>query len=196
MLKHNEMCRFLVFHAYDLAVDRQLARFLDLFQNMLTSVFANPWVFVRGATVNDAAEKAKTVGKSEVINRIPEEIQARSGTEVILAKWLQDIPTDPHQIAEAVDLVHMLMMATYSYIRSQVCDQVELFIESFFKTPMLRRLDEDMDDVQLKPEDLRAYEERRKRIAGEMSEAQASLKEVDACLQRLQTFKDRTDMRF
>merc|ERR1712064_175066 len=51
---------------------------------------------------------------------------------------------EPEQIDTAVDKVQMLLTRAYGFIRSQVCDQVELFAESFFKLPMLRRLEEDM----------------------------------------------------
>merc|ERR1719333_1953584 len=89
--------------------------------------------------------------------RIPDEIQNRSSTETTLSKWLSDIPTESHQIDEAVDKVQMLVLKTYSFIRSQVCDQVELFAESFFKLPMLRRLEQDMAEIELSEEDQRNY---------------------------------------
>merc|ERR1712183_1200373 len=93
--------------------------------------------------------------------RIPKEIQGRSGIESTLSKWLQDIPTEAHQIDEAVDKVQMLVLKTYSFIRSQVCDQVELFAESFFKEPMLRRLTDDMAQISLSADDKAKYDNRR-----------------------------------
>lgn len=56
-----------------------------------------------------------------------------------------------------MDKVQMLVLKTYSFIRSQVCDQVELFAESFFKLPMLRRLEEDMNRIALSDTDKANY---------------------------------------
>merc|ERR1712217_394476 len=127
--------------------------------------------------------------------RIPKEIQGRSGIDTTLSKWLQDIPTEPHQIDEAVDKVQMLVLKTYSFIRSQVCDQVELFSESFFKLPMLRRLEEDMAAIELSPEDEANYRARRDRLGSEIKFVQEGLKEVNWCINRLQVFKLKCEAR-
>eukprot|EP00928_Gymnodinium_smaydae_P087693 TRINITY_DN71926_c0_g1_i1.p1 TRINITY_DN71926_c0_g1~~TRINITY_DN71926_c0_g1_i1.p1 ORF type:complete len:740 (+),score=222.74 TRINITY_DN71926_c0_g1_i1:184-2403(+) len=188
MIRQNEMIKKMVFGAFDGACNRQLKSFLDLFQNMLTSTFSNPWVFLKGATssaaVEEDAEKA-----ADTRARIPFEIQSRSGVETLLNRWLQDIPTDAHEIDEAVDKVQQLVLKTYSFIRSQVCDQVELFAESFFKVPMLRRLNEDMSNIELAPDDLVKYEARRSRLNEEKEQANEGLKEVEWCIERLQNFK-------
>merc|ERR1711904_566451 len=98
---------------------------------------------------------------------------------------LQDIPTEAEKIDDAVDKVQMLVLKTYSFIRSQVCDQVELFAESFFKLPMLRRLEEDMAAIELSEEDAANYQCRRERLGEQMEAAQGGLKEVNWCINRL-----------
>jgi hypothetical protein len=55
---------------------------------------------------------------------------------------------------EAVEKVQMLVLKTFAFIRSQICDQIELFADSFFKLPMMRRLEEDMSRIQLGDSDL------------------------------------------
>merc|ERR1712228_524214 len=121
-------------------------------------------VFLKGATVGSAEgeklEDAVLPSFDDTKERIPEEIQSRAGTETALSKWLSEIPTESHQIDEAVDKVQMLVLKTYSFIRSHVCDQVELFSESFFKLPMLRRLEEDMAMIEFSPEDQANYQAR------------------------------------
>merc|ERR1719223_985782 len=99
--------------------------------------------------------------------RIPEEIKSRSGIEAVLAKWLSDIPTESDQIDVAVDKVQQLVLKTYSFIRSQVCDQVELFAESFFKLPMMRRLEEDMSMIELSEQDQENYKAHRDLLQGQ-----------------------------
>merc|ERR1711988_412299 len=121
--------------------------------------------------------------------RIPKEIQGRSGIDTTLSKWLQDIPTEPHQIDEAVDKVQMLVLKTYSFIRSQVCDQVELFAESFFKLPMLRRLEEDMSMMDLSEEDKANYAARRSRLQGDKQKEDEALVEINECIGILNGFK-------
>merc|ERR1712183_356818 len=121
--------------------------------------------------------------------RIPKEIQGRSGIDTTLSKWLQDIPTEPHQIDEAVDKVQMLVLKTYSFIRSQVCDQVELFAESFFKLPMLRRLEEDMAMIELSEGDKKNYEARRGSLGAEINKARTANTEINWCIERLNNYK-------
>merc|ERR1711904_539003 len=102
---------------------------------------------------------------------------------------LQDIPTEAEKIDDAVDKVQMLVLRTYSFIRSQVCDQVELFAESFFKLPMMRRLEEDMSKIVLDEEEQRNYEARRASLEQQNDTEKAALAEVNWCIDRLQMFQ-------
>merc|ERR1712228_365109 len=90
---------------------------------------------------------------------------------------------------EAVDKVQMLVLKTYSFIRSQVCDQVELFAESFFKLPMLRRLEDDMVQMELSEEDQSNYNIRREKLESTMASNADALEEIDSCIQKIQNFK-------
>mmetsp|Transcript_7904 Transcript_7904/g.20102 ORF Transcript_7904/g.20102 Transcript_7904/m.20102 type:complete len:736 (-) Transcript_7904:300-2507(-) len=195
LMKQNAMIRSLVFNTYDAACKRQYNQFVDLFDNMLTSIFSNPWVFLKGATSAVEEDEEKQL-EDEVLpsfddtkERIPREIESRMSTETTITRWLAEIPTEANLVDEAVDRVQMLVLRTYSFIRSQVCDQVELFSESFFKMPMMRRLEEDMANMELSEEDRQAYAVRRERLSGEITKAQASLIEVDACISRIQGFQ-------
>merc|ERR1712110_1113678 len=93
--------------------------------------------------------------------RIEAEIISRTGVERQVTKWLYETPEEPDRIDEAVDRVQLLVLKVYSHIRSQVCDQVELFAESFFKLPLMRRLEEDMINMQLSDVDAEGYKVRR-----------------------------------
>jgi len=191
LIQQNEMIKHLVFQTYDQACERQLKQFIELFSNMLCSTFSNPWVFLKGATVSGYTEDGDAAMPSidDTKERIPKEIQSRSGIESTLSKWLLDIPTESHQIDEAVDKVQMLVLKTYSFIRSQVCDQVELFAESFFKLPMLRRLEEDMNRIALSDTDKQNYQARRSRLEGEVTKVRENIQEVEECISRLEGFK-------
>eukprot|EP00416_Gambierdiscus_australes_P044897 CAMPEP_0171099728 /NCGR_PEP_ID=MMETSP0766_2-20121228/52408_1 /TAXON_ID=439317 /ORGANISM="Gambierdiscus australes, Strain CAWD 149" /LENGTH=755 /DNA_ID=CAMNT_0011559421 /DNA_START=38 /DNA_END=2303 /DNA_ORIENTATION=+ len=186
LIKQNSMIKQRIFDMYDKACQRQLQQFSELFENMLTSEFSNPWVFLKG---DDASgDKLPSASFDDVKARVPKEIQSRSNIEMMLSKWLQDIPTDEHQMDVVVDKVQQLMLKTYSFIRSQVCDQVELFAESFFKLPMMRRLEEDMSMIELTEADTTNHEARRDRLANDIEKGQCNLKEVNACIDRLQAF--------
>merc|ERR1719348_512581 len=124
------MIRQLVYSAYDQACEVNLKEFLDLFDNLLMSTFYNPWVFLKGATAaagEDTEDLADEVLPSfdDTKERIPVEIESRCASEVVVSRWLQDIPSEASLIDEAVDKVQMLVLRTYDFIRSQVCDQVE-----------------------------------------------------------------------
>eukprot|EP00747_Dinoflagellata_sp_TGD_P022360 gnl/TRDRNA2_/TRDRNA2_129054_c2_seq1.p1 gnl/TRDRNA2_/TRDRNA2_129054_c2~~gnl/TRDRNA2_/TRDRNA2_129054_c2_seq1.p1 ORF type:complete len:298 (+),score=74.93 gnl/TRDRNA2_/TRDRNA2_129054_c2_seq1:69-962(+) len=190
LIAQNSMIKHLVFTTYDNACARQLGQFIELFDNMLTSTFSNPWVFLKGATNDEGdLEKLDTLPSfDDTKERIPKEIKNRSSVETTINRWLQEIPTDPHQMEDATDKVQMLVLKTYGFIRSQVCDQVELFAESFFKLPMLRRLEEDMASIELSDADKQNYQARRERLAAEVNTANEAMKEVNSCIERIQSF--------
>merc|ERR1711866_24993 len=96
-----------------------------------------------------------------------------------------DIPMNPSNIDEAVDMVQMLVQKTYSFIRSQVCDQVELFAESFFKLPLMRRLEEDMIKIELSDVDKEGYRVRRDKLEADAVANAHGLSEVQGCLKVL-----------
>merc|ERR1719221_2295599 len=187
------MIQHLVFQTYDATCKRQLSMFVELFENMLTSIFSNPWVFLKGATggkeESEELQDSLLPAFEDTKKRIPEEIAGRCSTESTLKKWLDAVPTMSHEIDQAVDAVQMLVLKTYGFIRSQVCDQVELFAESFFKLPMMRRLEEDMSLIELSDSDAANYEARRERLASENDSARSNLAEIGACIDRLQGFK-------
>mmetsp|Transcript_22189 Transcript_22189/g.69879 ORF Transcript_22189/g.69879 Transcript_22189/m.69879 type:complete len:724 (+) Transcript_22189:81-2252(+) len=189
LIKQNDMIKQRIFETYDRACKRQLQQFCELFDNMLTSEFSNPWVFLKGCEGDDPSkEELPSASFEDVKARVPKEIQHRATIEATLSRWLQDIPTDEHQMDVVVSKVQQLMLQTYSFIRSQVCDQVELFAESFFKLPMMRRLEEDMALIELSDADSASTEARRERLSGEIERGQSASQEINECISRLQGF--------
>ena len=203
LLLDNPTIKTLVFMTYDKAVDRQLMQFMELFHNTLASTFSNPWVFLKRAS---SGLQSKEDGSSNLDDvslpsfedtkvRIPDEIESRSGMETILTKWLATIPQEPHQMDEAVDKVQMLVLKTFAFIRAQIADQIELFAESFFKLPMLRRLEEDMSQIELNPGDLEVYVVRRDALQGDYTIIHSNLESVDECITKLSSFAIRAQSR-
>jgi len=87
-----------------------------------------------------------------------------------------------------VDKVQHLMVQTYAFIRSQVCDQVELFAESFFKLPMMRRLEEDMSLITFSDEDGAHQQAHRTQLTGQIAKGKDMLVEINDCVRQLQSF--------
>merc|ERR1712107_68038 len=88
----------------------------------------------------------------------------------------------------AVDRVQLLVLKVYSHIRSQVCDQVELFAESFFKLPLIRKLEEDMSRIELSDVDKAGYKVRVEKLSKDIASNSVALKEVRYCIDILQNF--------
>ena len=80
------------------------------------------------------------------------------------------------------------MIRTFSFIRSLAADQMELYSDSLFLMPMLRRLEEDMNAIQLNPEHEQEAQRRRGFLDGQMEETNRRLKEVEYCLNAVKNF--------
>merc|ERR1712045_272814 len=95
---------------------------LDLFGDMLTSMFADPWVFMKRASgAGDGEEDEDGLRGASALDltaddlrvRVPDEIKNRSGTEEKLQRWLSKIPEESTAQDEAVECVQMLILKTY-----------------------------------------------------------------------------------
>jgi len=192
LIEENQTVKKLVYDTFDFVVQRQLEQFVELFKSTLHATFANPWVFLKKTTARlddgEIGEEMLLPSLEDTKARIPKEIQNRTGIERTVTKWIYDIPQEPHQIDDAVDKVQLMVLKVYSHIRSQVCDQVELFAESFFKLPLMRRLEEDMSKIELSEVDKEGYRLRREKVEKEMNANALGLKEVSECLKVLEDF--------
>jgi GTP-binding protein EngB required for normal cell division len=193
MLQHNKTIRKLVFDTYDAVCQRQLLQFESLFESTLHATFANPWVFPKSSASDISfddleGEEVQLPTLDDTKDRILKELQSRTGIERTVTKWIYDIPIETHRLDDAVDQVQLLVLKVYSHIRSQICDQVELFAESFFKMPLMRRLEEDMMKIELSEVDLKGYRDRRTTLERDREANTYGLKEVRECSQRLNTF--------
>ena len=203
LLLDNPVIKQRVFQTFDNAVDRQLHQFMELFNNTLASTFSNPWVFLKRASLQSLHSENEAPVLEDVVlpnfedtkQRIPLEIASRSGWETVLGQWLAGIPQEPHQIDEAVDKVQMLVLKTFGFIRAQIADQIELFAESFFKLPMMRRLEEDMSVIDVSEGDKLTYKNRREKLEIECTTIEGNLGNLDDCIHKLQTFAVKSQIR-
>jgi len=192
LLEQNQTIRKLVFDTYDAVCRRQLTQFLELFKSTLHATFANPWVFLKKTSARleeaDLGAECQLPSLDDTKQRIPQEIQSRTGIERTVTKWIYDIPQELHKLDEATDQVQLLVLKVYSHIRSQVCDQVELFAQSFFKMPLMRHLESDMMKIELSEVDREGYRVRREKLVTDESTNEHALGEVKDCIRILSDF--------
>lgn len=195
ILVENEMVKQHVFETYDKALERQSRMFIDLFDNTLASTFANPWVFLKRASTNFENETFDDVcmpSFEDTKDRIPGEIDQRGGIETLLNQMIALIPHEASQIDDAVDRAQMLLLRTFQFIRAQIADQVELFVDSFFKLPLLRRLEEDMNRITLSDANLGVAMSHTQLLESELAEKKNAMSDIEECLNRIKMLRIRS----
>lgn len=201
LIQDNEEIRNLVFETFDNAVERQMRQFNALFDDTFGSTFSNPWVFLKGSSTTTTAldpelPAAGLPSFEDVKARIPGELEARGDIETELERWIAEIPPPTGtRMDEAVEKVQLLVIKTFSFIRAQIADQVELFAESFFKLPMMRLLEEDMAQIKLSEVDRETYEARRDSLQAEQERLRERVTLLAACDAKLEAFAQRTQTR-
>jgi hypothetical protein len=193
-INNDQIVQHLIYQAYDKAVERQLKQFLELFENVLASTFSNPWVFLKRATAGEQLDKVDEVDRAQLSSfedtkkRIPKELETRTIGEAFLTQWIAQVPQEQSLIDEAVDKVQMLVLKTYAIIRSQISDQIELYADSFFKLPMMRRLADDMEKIELQEVHKKTYNSLRDKLKAEHESVSTMAKSLSEVIDKLQTF--------
>ena len=182
LIRENSMCRQLLFSKFDQVVDAQRILFEQLFTNTIQSTFANPWALVKGSSwvpdevSDDAFADMYLPSFQDTKARIPIEISQRSSVENLLRKLVNDIPTDSSHVDLAVERVQMLMIVVFNNIRNLICEQLELFADSFFQLPMMRHLESKMVSIVLQEPAL--FKSRREQVEKQLKDAQEIVKEL------------------
>ena len=195
LIKENELCRNLIFGNFDQILDNQRVLFADLFNNTLQSTFANPWALVKGSSwVPEEAmgedEDVYLPSFEDTKARIPIEIAHRSSVEGLLRKLVNEIPTDVSHVDVAVERVQMLMIVVFNNIRNLICEQLDLFSDSFFQLPMIRHLEASMATIKL--EDPSAFLTRRDQVKRLLDTADETVRELQWGIAQVATFAYRT----
>jgi len=123
--------------------------------------------------------------------RIPKEMSHRSTIEKLLQEMVNEIPIDNNHVDEAVEKVQALMITVFRAIRNLICDQLELFADSFFQLPMSRHLEGEMMDVELSESDLARFSSLRDGKKEELDRVTEMVDNVSWCVGAVEKFGSR-----
>ena len=101
------------------------------------------------------------------------------------------IPVDNNSVDEAVEKVQALMITVFRAIRNLICDQLELFADSFFHLPMNRHLEGAMMDVCLSENEMARFEGLRSVREQDVSRSAEMLENVEWCINAIKQFNRR-----
>merc|ERR1711948_180783 len=96
---------------------------------------------------------------------------------------------DDVNAGNSVKMVQGIIEQTFGVIRCAVADQMQLYSESFFLLPMLRRLEGAMASMELEEEDKMRYKARSVVLVDELKKLDGILTDLTWCIDSVQKFK-------
>jgi len=121
--------------------------------------------------------------------RIMQERKGRGTLQTALREKVKQIPDDDVMAKESVKMVQRIIEQTFAVIRSVVADHMQLYSESFFLLPMLRRLEGVMAEMELQEEDKEKYRARKDVLEKEKALSEGMLADLTYCVEAVQRFK-------
>eukprot|EP00928_Gymnodinium_smaydae_P052964 TRINITY_DN37078_c0_g1_i1.p1 TRINITY_DN37078_c0_g1~~TRINITY_DN37078_c0_g1_i1.p1 ORF type:complete len:730 (+),score=216.91 TRINITY_DN37078_c0_g1_i1:87-2276(+) len=172
VIQRNETMKACIFKAFDGACQKNQDEFNKLWSDFISSMFHSPLMLLKscsapkmGEAESYTEEIAPTFESTKA--RIMEERQARGHLSSVLRKEIHEIPDDDISVGKSVPMVQKVIEKTFAVIRCVVADQMQLYSESFFLLPMLRRLEGVMANLDLQEEDKMRYRARKQVLVEE-----------------------------
>lgn len=194
LIQRNETMKKCIFEAFDLACEKHRVSFMQMWSDFTDSMFQSPLMLLKtgsmpsiGGTYEE--EIAPTFESTKA--RIETERKGRGKLQNALRDQIKKIPDDDHDAKRAVVMVQKIIEQTFGVIRSVVADQMQLYSESFFLLPMLRRLEGVMAQMELREEDRMRYRARKSVLEEEKKVSTGILTDLDWCIDAVQQFKVR-----
>lgn len=192
VIHRNDTMRACIFQAFDNACETNRGRFMQMWFDYMDSMFQSPMTLLKACsmpTIGTSYEDEVAPTFESTKERISKEVGDRMGLHGKLSDQIKKIPEDPRDIDRAISYVSKIIEQTFAVIRCQVADQMQLYSESFFLLPMLRRLEGEMANMELADDDKRRYR-MRKSVLDEEEQRTASVRaDLSWCVDAVQKFK-------
>jgi len=197
VIQRNETMKKCIFTAFDEACEGHKVKFMQMWRDYMDSMFQSPLVLLKSATMPHAgdghdgdsyeSEMAPTFESTK--SRIDQETMGRTKLQSKLKDDIKKIPDEDHRADESVAMVQDIIEEVFGCIRCLVADQMQLYSESFFLLPMLRRLEGAMSNMDLIEEDKQRYRARKCVLDEEQKKTESLLKDLNWCVDAVQKFK-------
>jgi hypothetical protein len=191
VLDRNDTMRHCVYKSYDAACESHRVEFMQMWVDYMNSMFQAPLTLLKSGTMpalgDDYEETAPTFETTK--QRIIQEREGRGKMQRSLQDEIKTIPEDDSRANESVEMVQKIIEKTFRCIRSTVADQMQLYSESFFLMPMLRRLEGVMAHIELEEEDQQRYRMRKTILVEEKTKLTGLQADLQYCTDQIQKFK-------
>eukprot|EP00434_Breviolum_minutum_P024214 symbB.v1.2.021379.t1/scaffold1843.1/size100617/15 len=192
VIQRNDTMKRCIFEAFDKACDGHRVRFMQMWCDFMDSMFQSPLMLLKSGSMPSIGddfdeEKAPTFETTKA--RIAQERRGRGTLQSALREKVKQIPDDDVMANESVKMVQRIIEQTFAVIRSVVADHMQLYSESFFLLPMLRRLEGVMAQMELQEEDKNSYRARKSVLDKEKAVSEGMLGDLTYCVEAVQRFK-------
>lgn len=194
-IEGNKTMKEAIFLAFDEACQENLGTFVSMWCDYLDSMFQSPLMLLKSATVQKAAEMSEEDfdGCAPTFDGTKERIEREMGQRGQVANDIREkikgIPLDDSQAFQSKTIIEEIIEDVFGRIRSMVADQMQLYAESFFLLPMLRRVEGKVARMELTDSDKRRYQEIKKILVEEEGKKTALGADLKWCYEAVQKFK-------
>ncbi|CAJ1337985.1 unnamed protein product [Effrenium voratum] len=192
VIQRNDTMKRCIFEAFDAACDHHRVRFMQMWIDFMDSMFQSPLMLLKSGSMpaiggSYEEEIAPTFESTKA--RIKQERRGRGTLQTSLREKVKQIPDDDQSANESVVMVQRIIEQTFGVIRSVVADHMQLYSESFFLLPMLRRLEGVMAQMELQEEDKTSYRARKSVLDAEKKVSEGLLEDLTYCVESVKRFK-------
>merc|ERR1711957_689093 len=113
----------------------------------------------------------------------------RGRLHTMLEAEIKAIPDDDSNIKKSLELIEGITGQVFSAMRCMVADNMQLYSESFFLLPMLRRLEGDMTNMELLDDDKRRYRARKEVLVEEKIQSTGVQADLEWSIAAIEKFK-------
>jgi len=189
VIQRNETMKAAIYNAFDEACESHRINFIQMWQDFTDSMFQSPLMLLKTCTTPELGDLGEEIAPTfeSTKERIEKERKGRNTLQVQLKEKIKQIPDDDGK--QSVKMVQEIINQTFGVIRSVVADQMQLYSESFFLLPMLRRLEGAMACMELADEDRMRYRARSVMLVDELQKLSGVLEDLAWCVDAVQKFK-------
>jgi len=192
IIERNDAMKLCIYKAFDDACELHRGRFMAMWNDYMDSMFQSPLVLLKSSSrppVGETFDEELAPTLEVTKNRVQSELRGRTALSSETKKKIKEIPDDDIMAGKAVEQVQDVIESVFGHIRSQVADQMQLYSESFFLLPMLRRLEGAMAHMELAEDDIRMYRGRKTFLKKEQQTQTGLTEDLTWCISAVEKFK-------